>query len=106
MPTVSDDSSSSRYRLSSHRGRYIRGGTGAAICSRMRASLAPPPLMPAFLWSFLFQVKRKRKKNNYNICPYTSDRGSVISPLNADITNNYITFPNTIDRAARFDLFL
>ena len=28
------------------------------------------------------------------------DRGSVISPLNADITNNYITFPSTIARGS------
>ena len=103
MPTVSGINKYSRFRLSSHRGRYIRGGTGAAICSRMRASLAPPPLMPAFLWSFLFQVKRKRKKNNYNICPYTSDRGSVISsPLTQ--TKQITTSPFQLLLTAQRDL--
>ena len=60
--------------------------TCAAICSRTRASSAPPPLMPAFLsYAFAFrrkgvQVKRKRKK-----------------------TNNRITFPNPLQSPkARF----
>ena len=63
MPTVSGINKYLCYRLSSHRGRYIRGGTGAAICSRMRASLAPPPLMPAFLsYAFFFRQKESVKK--------------------------------------------
>ncbi len=50
---------------------------------------------------FLFSRKKKVVKNEQP--KYLSiylDRGSVISPLNADITNNYITFPNTIARGS------
>ncbi len=81
MPTVSGTNKYFRYRLSSHRGRYIRGGTGAAICSRMRASLAPPPLMRAFLSPLSFSRKKKVVKiEQLKSLSIYLDRGSEILP--------------------------
>ena len=60
MPTVSGTNKYSRYRLSSHKGEYIKGETAP---NRSEANRGAIPLYACFSFlRFLFQVKRKRKK--------------------------------------------
>ena len=76
MPSVSDDSSSSRYRLSSHRGRYIRGETAP---NRSEANRGAIPLYACFSLELSFSGKKKAEKNEQ--LKYISiylDRGSEI----------------------------
>ncbi|MFR3310445.1 MAG: hypothetical protein ACLTTQ_07710, partial [Christensenellales bacterium] len=44
--------------------------------------------------------KKVVKKEQPKYLSIYFDRGSAISPSNTDITNKYITFPNTIDRGS------
>ena len=84
-------------------GRAVIGGYIRGILRRIGAQriAAQSPLYALFFPPLSFSRKKKVVKNEQ--LKYLSiylDRGSAISPLNADITNNYITFPNTIDRGS------
>jgi len=54
--------------------------------------------MPAFLWSFLFQAKRKRKKNNYNIYPYTLTAAAINKTIHL---KTYIIYDPARDSAVQ-----
>ena len=97
MPTVSGTNKYSRYRLSSHKGEYIKGETAP---NRSEANRGAIPLYACFSLELSFSGKKKAEKEQLKYLSIYLDRGSVISPLNADITNNYITFLNTIDRGS------
>ena len=59
MPSVSDDDLPSRYRLSSHRGRYIRGGTAP---NRSAANRGAIPSYACFSLELSFSGKKKAEK--------------------------------------------
>ena len=74
MPSVSDDSSSSRYRLSSHRGIY----QGETAPNRSEANRGAIPLYACFSLELSFSGKKKAEKEQLKYLSIYLDRDSEI----------------------------
>ena len=76
MPTVSGTNKYSRYRLSSHKGEYIKGETAP---NRSEANRGAIPLYACFSLELSFSGKKKAEKEQLKYLSIYLDRGSVIS---------------------------
>ena len=76
MPTVSGINRYCRYRLSSHKGEYIKGETAP---NRSEANRGAIPLYACFSLELSFSGKKKAEKEQLKYLSIYLDRGSVIS---------------------------
>ena len=75
MPTVSGTNKYSRYRLSSHKGEYIKGETAP---NRSEANRGAIPLYACFSLELSFSGKKKAEKEQLKHLSIYLDRDSKI----------------------------
>ena len=98
MPTVSGTNKYSRYRLSSHKGEYIKGETAP---NRSEANRGAIPLYACFSLELSFSGKKKAEKEQLkylSISLQPRQRNQSFFDINK--INHYIAFTITFDRGS------